>query len=132
MNNMSDMFHENVDDETLDTLFAVMAKADHHQFQVLTKRPERMMYFSMKFDIPSNVWMGVSVEDVATVQRLDILQQVKADVRFVSAEPLLADISDEMFKHLKWLDWVSLAARPVGPCRPMDICGASALGRTVR
>ena len=120
VNSMSDMFHENIDDETLDTLFAVMAKADHHQFQVLTKRPERMLEFSIRFGIPPNVWMGVSVESVQTVPRLEILEQVTADIRFVSAEPLLEDIASAMRPHLAWLDWIIVGGETGMRARPMD------------
>ena len=121
VNSMSDMFHEKVTDSTLDTLFTVMTKADHHEYQVLTKRPERMLEFSERFPIPKNVWMGVSVEDVATVPRLEILEDVRADVRFVSAEPLIQNISDELFKHLKWLDWVIVGGETGIRARPMDV-----------
>lgn len=121
VNSMSDMFHPNVSDETIDTLFAVMAKADHHQFQVLTKRPERMLSFSIGFGIPPNVWMGVSVENVETLSRLDYLEQVKADVRFVSAEPLLGNISPQIQPYLKWLNWVIVGGESGVKARPMNI-----------
>lgn len=42
VNSMSDLFHEQIPDSYIDLVFAVMAAARHHTFQVLTKRPERM------------------------------------------------------------------------------------------
>jgi protein gp37 len=120
VNSMSDLFHEDVPDEFIDQVFAVMALAKQHTFQVLTKRPERMREYARgnwqprmmghmrKFGrIPDgrgvmlqtingnlpNVWLGVSVEDQATAdQRIPILLQTPAAVRWISAEPLLGPI----------------------------------------
>jgi protein gp37 len=122
VNSMSDLFHENVSDEILDKIFAVMALAPIHKFIVLTKRAERMRaYLSVdrrnawalaadslamndcidrrevieeyaSWPLP-NVWLGVSVEDQATAfARIPLLLQTPAAVRFISAEPLLGPI----------------------------------------
>jgi protein gp37 len=121
VNSMSDLFHENIRDEWRDKIFAVMALASQHTFQVLTKRPERMRTYiesRMRADIFGrawgveekldkalrksvhaayhplpNVWLGVSVEDQKTANaRIPLLLQTPAAVRFISAEPLLGPI----------------------------------------
>lgn len=120
VNSMSDLFHEQVPDEFIDQVFAMMALCPHHQFQVLTKRPERMRdYITAKYrsmlvdqrmaelrrDQPAspwsggctlplpNVWLGVSVEDQKTAdERIPLLLETPAAVRWVSAEPLLGPL----------------------------------------
>ncbi len=119
VNSMSDLFHENVTDEMRDKIFAVMALCPQHTFQVLTKRPERMLDYAsgetrfaqiaafadafaakMGWDewIPQwplpNVWLGVSVENQkAADERISLLLQTLAAVRFISAEPLLGPVN---------------------------------------
>jgi protein gp37 len=99
VNSMSDLFHEDVPFIFIDAVFSVMSDIDHHIYQVLTKRPQRMLEFfkwkSDEFGIPwqpkPNVWLGVSVEDQkAADERIPLLLQVPAAVRFLSCEPLLA------------------------------------------
>jgi len=127
VNSMSDLFHEKVTDDQLDQIFAVMALTPHHTYQILTKRPERMLkYFEWcerrhnsagkpisfcrvdaieeataqwshcweikKFPLP-NVWLGVSVENQkAAGDRIPLLLQTPAAVRFLSCEPLLEEV----------------------------------------
>lgn len=100
---MSDLFHEDVPFKIIDFLINVMRKAGQHTFQVLTKRPERMLefytwkqthikHFDWKF--PKNVWLGVTAENQEQAnKRIPILLQIPAAVRFVSCEPLLGPIS---------------------------------------
>lgn len=111
VNSMSDLFHESIPTEWVLRIFEVMACAKHHQFQVLTKRPERMKYLlhypdDGKFHGDSaehhrllmtqplpNVWLGVSVEDQKTAdERIPVLLQTPAAVRWLSVEPLLGPI----------------------------------------
>jgi protein gp37 len=119
VNSMSDLFHEAVPNEFIDIVFAVMATAKKHIFQVLTKRPERMVeYFrepvraeliydaafkvgykgamcgGTKAPIPvPNVHLGVSCEDQETAdERIPLLLQAPAAVRFISYEPALAGV----------------------------------------
>ena len=95
--NQSDLFGEWVTNEMIDRVFHIMALCPQHIFQVLTKRPERMeQYFGrdnpVHFPLP-NVWLGVSVENQATAdERIPLLLQTPAAVRFISAEPLLAPV----------------------------------------
>lgn len=122
-----DLFAENVPDEWIDHVFAVMALAPHHTFQVLTKRSKRMRSYLTALDrepirdtirrmakaIPSpmpkfesmlvpppNVWLGVSAEDQQRAdERIPDLLATPAVVRFVSAEPLLGPIDFTEVMH---------------------------------
>jgi len=97
---MSDLFHSSVPFDFISQVFDVMAMADWHTFQVLTKRPGRMAHFAEKVwpchrpegEWPKNVWAGTSVESQKYAPRLDMLARVPAQVRFVSAEPLLGPL----------------------------------------
>lgn len=107
VNSMSDLFHDTVPLRFVDDVFQVMARARHHIFQVLTKRPDRLVLWhrgawGMK-PIPPNVWMGVSVESAAYAWRVERLRQVEARVRFISAEPLLGPIGDLDLNGIDWL-----------------------------
>lgn len=137
VNSMSDLFHEQVPFEFIDEVFATMARAKQHTFQVLTKRPDRMLAY-FKSSKPSsavdgfmdwgwgetvwplpNVWMGVSVEDRRHgVQRIEKLRAVPAVVRFVSAEPLLEDLGDF---SLDGIDWVIAGGESGAQARPMPV-----------
>ncbi len=88
---MTDLFADFVKDEWINNILAVMALCPQHTFQVLTKRPERMKeYFSVA---SSNVWLGTSVERQQEAdERIPLLMQTPAAVRFISAEPLLGPI----------------------------------------
>jgi len=105
VNSMSDLMHEDVPDEFIAEVFAIMARCQQHTFQLLTKRPERLHAFcnaeTRWWDIASkhygkplpNVWLGVSVEDQATAdERIPLLLDTPAAIRFLSCEPLLAPI----------------------------------------
>jgi protein gp37 len=129
VNSVSDLFHEDVPDEFLQRVFVIMARTPQHTYQILTKRPERMLNFFMRralvethddlfwlaanrWPLP-NVWLGVSVEDQkAADDRIPLLLKVPAAVRFLSCEPLLGPIdlfgwlcepTDETYRLLsKW------------------------------
>ena len=97
---MGDLFHEDVPDEFIVDVFATMYQASQHTFQLLTKRPERMRAFAAEMCrrgvlpwTPNNVWLGVSVENqVRADERIPLLLDTPAAVRFVSAEPLLGEL----------------------------------------
>jgi protein gp37 len=103
VNSMSDLFHENVPEDFIADVFAVMEQVPRHTFQVLTKRADRLTDLAPSLPWPDNVWMGVSVEDMRVAERVDRLREVPAAVRFISAEPLLGSLSD---LDLDGLDWV--------------------------
>jgi len=94
VNSMSDLFHEQVPDAFIKRVWQTMRAASRHTFQVLTKRPERMRAFVQRYYpealFSSNVWLGVSVENQrAADERIPLLLQTPAAVRFLSCEPLL-------------------------------------------
>ncbi len=161
VNSMSDLFHEALSDQDIERVFAVMGIAERHTFQVLTKRPERMrsfigsrprdgmkperaviltelgpragVHYSLPWPLP-NVWLGVSVEDQATAdERIPLLLQTPAAVRFVSYEPALGPVDfaqylpDEQIGgvHLEtWLDWIIYGGESGPGARPNNIAWA--------
>jgi protein gp37 len=93
VNSMSDLFHEALDDDDIDRVFAVMKAASRHTFQVLTKRADRMCRYGHLTEVVPNVWLGVSVEDQKTAdERIPLLLETPAAVRFVSYEPALGPV----------------------------------------
>jgi protein gp37 len=112
VNSMSDLFHEGIPDAYVAAVFDVMARADQHVFQVLTKRHDRLAELAPRLPWPENVWMGVSIENRRFVDRADRLREVPAAVRFISAEPLLGRLEG---LDLTGIDW--LMGRPVAEGR---------------
>jgi protein gp37 len=116
VNSMSDLFHHSVPVDFIKRVFATMAKAHWHQFQILTKRSGRLLAISDQLDWPPNTWMGVSVETAAYKGRIDHLRETRAAVKFLSLEPLLDALGP---LNLDGIDWVIVggesgpAARPV-------------------
>ena len=118
VNSMSDLFHEEVPLAYIRRVFDVMRRASQHQFQVLTKRAERMAELAGKLAISSNVWMGVSVENAQYTSRIDALRGVNATVRFLSIEPLLGPLS---VLDLDRIHWVIVGGESGPGARPMDV-----------
>jgi len=158
VNSMGDLFHEDCPDEWIDQLFAVMALCPQHTFQVLTKRAKRMRQYltarngmgnaaicrainaipsalgnrhgALEMPLP-NVWLGVSTERQQEAdERIPLLLQTPATVRFISAEPLLEPIN--LFDYIgPWgptpqslqappeLDWVIVGGESGADARPM-------------
>jgi protein gp37 len=103
VNSMSDLFHERIPVEFIRQVFASMEEAHWHTFQVLTKRPERVVELADALPWPKNVWMGVSIENRRFVHRADLLRAIPADVRFISAEPLLGPLEGLDLREIHWL-----------------------------
>lgn len=103
VNSMSDLFHERIPDAFIAEVFAVMERADHHIFQVLTKREDRLLDLAPDLPWPENIWMGVSIENRRFVHRADALRSVPAKVRFISAEPLLGRLEGLALDGIDWL-----------------------------
>lgn len=103
VNSMSDLFHEQVPDDYIARVFDVMVEAEHHVFQVLTKREDRLRELAPTLPWPSNIWMGVSIENRRFVHRADALREVPASVRFISAEPLLGRLDGLDLSQIDWL-----------------------------
>ena len=103
VNSMSDLFHEKVPEEYIRQVFDVMEEAGQHTFQVLTKRAERVRDLAPALPWPSNVWLGVSVENKYWTCRIDALRDVPAAVRFLSCEPLLGPLNNLDLTGVHWV-----------------------------
>lgn len=133
---MSDLFHEALLNKDISDVLDVMDKARKHNFLVLTKRPERMKkIFSAAYGTRGplpNLWLGVSVEDQATAnERIPLLLEMPAEVRWVSYEPALGSVDFGRWLHAPFtegfcdvggrLDWI-VAGGESGPgARPCDL-----------
>ena len=113
VDSMTDLFHEEIPDEYVRRVFAVMQQTPRHVFHVFTKRHARLLELAPSLPWPANVWMGVTVERDDYVCRADALRQVPAAVRFVCAEPLLGPLQS---LALSGIDWV-VAGGESGPLR---------------
>jgi len=133
VNSMSDLFHEAVPDAFIHRVFMVMAKANQHTFQVLTKRPARMLDYLKATNPLRNVWLGVSVENQHFAdERIPLLLQTPAAVRFISAEPLLGpiDIVGTICKQpvgTPALGWVIVGGESGSGARPFDLAWARSI-----
>ena len=103
VNSMSDLFHRDVPLEFIQKVFAVMREAWWHQFQVLTKRSERLLELNPSLNWPSNVWMGVSVENQDYTFRIDELRKTDAETKFLSLEPLLGPLPQLDLDGIHWV-----------------------------
>lgn len=118
VNSMSDLFHERVPNEYIQLVFGVMRRAHWHRFQVLTKRGDRLSSLSPEIEWPTNVWMGVSVENLDYLSRVDQLRSTNARVKFLSLEPLLGPLDD---LKLNGIDWVIVGGESGPRARGMNI-----------
>lgn len=138
VDSMSDLFHKEVPFEVMERVFAIMAQCPQHTFQILTKRPERIVDWFQQIDVFKkgklqlwldgmaneipwplpNVWLGVSVEDQQSAdERIPHLLKVPAAVRFLSCEPLLGRVN--LANYISGIDQV-IAGGESGPSsRPM-------------
>ena len=111
VNSMSDLFHDAVPLTYIQQVFDVMGRAYWHQFQVLTKRAERLGELSANLDWQRQVWMGVSVENEKYLHRIDHLRKTEARVKFLSLEPLIGPLPN---MNLRGIDW-AIAGGESGP-----------------
>lgn len=118
VNSMSDLFHARVPLGFVRDVFAVIADTPQHTYQVLTKRSTRLPRVAEKLDWPSNLWMGVSVEDSSELSRVDDLRAVPAAVRFLSCEPLIGPLDG---LDLTGIDWLIIGGESGSDARPMDV-----------
>jgi protein gp37 len=116
VNSMSDLFHNDVPLEFIQRVFKVMRQASWHRFQVLTKRPERLLELNSQFEWPVNVWMGVSIENQSYTFRIDHLRKTNAHIKFLSLEPLLGPLPE---LDLQGIDWVIVGGESGPGARPM-------------
>jgi protein gp37 len=118
VNSMSDLFQTAVPEKFIRQVWSVMEEAHWHTFQILTKRPDRMkdILQDCNFPILKNVWLGTSVESQETIERISILRNTPAHVRFISFEPLIAPIIEPNLKGIHW----AIVGGESGPgARPM-------------
>lgn len=122
VNSMSDVFHAHFSADLIARVFDVMNRAHWHQFQLLTKRPERAARLATRFLWTENIWIGTSIEDMRVAKRADHLRRItQASVRFVSAEPLLGPLDT---LELERIDWVIAGGESGAGYRPVNLAWA--------
>jgi len=117
VNSMSDLFHMEVPLAYIQDVFAVMLRANWHQYQVLTKRADRLLELGPRLPWAPQIWMGVSVESSEYVSRIDDLRKTGAFVKFLSLEPLIGPLRN---LNLRGIDWVIVGGESGPGARPMD------------
>jgi protein gp37 len=113
---MGDLFHEAVPEQFIQQVFAVMNKNARHNFQVLTKRANRLEDLAKNLVWTKNIWAGVTVESSAHLDRIHSLKHVPASIRFLSLEPLLSSVSN---LALDGIDWVIVGGESGTDKRPL-------------
>lgn len=105
VNSMSDLFWDQVPNSYRHKVVDIIEETPWHEYQVLTKRPEIMLQFSRERELPKNFWAGTTIENDKVRHRINLLQDVKASLRFVSAEPLIGPIhfSDNDLDGIHWM-----------------------------
>jgi protein gp37 len=117
VNSMSDLFHKDVPASYIKQVFDVMRRAHWHQYQVLTKRSERLRELAPQLPWEPQIWMGVSVENEDYLYRIDDLRHTSAQIKFLSIEPLLGPLPK---LNLRGIDWVIVGGESGPGSRPMD------------
>lgn len=117
VNSMSDLFHDDVPAEFIRRVFEIMCRADWHQYQVLTKRAERVEALGPSLPWRPHIWMGVSVENGEYTFRIDHLRRTPALLRFLSLEPLLGPLPN---LDLAGIGWVIVGGESGSGARPMS------------
>ena len=118
VNSMSDLFHESVPSAFIEAVFEVMNRASRHSFQVLTKRPSRVVELNRRLRWTPNIWLGTSIEsEQMACERLALLKETGARTKFLSLEPLLGPL-----RHLslEGIDWVIVGGESGPGARRMD------------
>lgn len=105
VNSMSDLFHKDVPIEYIQNIFSVMKDNPQHIFQILTKRADILYCHDREglLDWSPNIWMGVTVEDISVTDRIDLLRETGAKVKFLSCEPLLSDLPKLNLTNINWV-----------------------------
>jgi len=104
VNSMSDLFHDFVSESFIADVWSVMERTPHHHYQILTKRPDRMLEIvthSIRKILP-NVWLGTSIENAAAASRIDALRSIPAAIRFISFEPLIGSVGSIDLSGIHW------------------------------
>ncbi len=103
LNSMSDLFHKEVPSNYIREVFHMMNSTPQHTYQVLTKRPERVLELANHLTWSQNIWMGVSIENEKVMNRLAILRKIPAKLRFLSLEPLIGPLPHLNLAKIKWV-----------------------------
>jgi protein gp37 len=118
VNSMSDLFHKDVPDDFILDIFSTMRQAQQHQYQILTKRVERLAELSPELSWQENIWMGATVEAADYKYRIDYLRYTGAKIKFLSLEPLLGNLGE---LNLDEIDWVIVGGESGPGARPVEI-----------
>lgn len=113
---MADIFHDTIPFSFIDKIMDTIIKTPQHRYQILTKRAGRMAEYFSHFDVPENVWLGVTVESQSEKPRIDFLRNLQASINFISCEPLLEDLGD---LNLTNIDWIIVGGESGVKARPM-------------
>jgi len=113
---MSDLFHADVPTLFIDKIMMTITNTPWHRYQILTKRADRMYDYFQSHTIPSNAWLGVTVESKSSLTRINYLQMLDSQIRFLSCEPLLEDLGS---LDLTNIDWVIVGGESGPKARPM-------------
>ena len=113
---MGDLFHENVPAAFLDKVMKTIEATPQHRYQLLTKRANRMADYFRKRPVPSNAWLGVTIEAQASKERINLLRGLDAKIRFLSCEPLIENLHD---LDLNGIHWVIVGGESGPLARPM-------------
>lgn len=114
---MSDLFHKDVPFEFVDKVLSVIERTPQHRYQILTKRAERMAEYFRIHKVPTNAWLGVTVDVQTSKYRIDALRGIhNAPIRFLSCEPLLEDLGQ---LNLHGIDWIIVGGESGNMARPM-------------
>lgn len=113
---MSDLFHEDVPEEFINKVIEIIKQTPWHKYQILTKRAKRMYEYFSQHIIPTNTWLGVTVDVKSSLKRIDYLRHLPAPIKFLSCEPLLEDLEDI---NLTGIDWVIVGGESGPKARPM-------------
>ena len=116
VNSMSDLFHEDVPLDYIKEVFRIMNEADWHHYQILTKRANQLAEYAEQLPWQPHIWMGVSVETALYQERIELLRQTPAMIKFLSFEPLLGPLPD---LDLHGIDWVIVGGESGPGSRPM-------------
>ncbi|MDE7174844.1 MAG: phage Gp37/Gp68 family protein [Helicobacter sp.] len=103
VNSMSDLFHEKMEVAFLDEIMQIIWQTPHHQYQILTKRPQQMRNYFLDKKIPDNIWLGVTIESAQVKKRVNFIRDLPAKIKWISCEPLLNDLGRI---DLGGIDWV--------------------------
>ncbi|MHB1921097.1 MAG: DUF5131 family protein [Chitinophagaceae bacterium] len=117
VNSMSDLFHPEIPFSFIQKIFEVMNDHPQHVFQILTKRSDVLLRYSSQLIWGENIWMGVSVENLKVVHRIDDLRKTGAKIKFLSCEPLIGPLPN---MNLKGIDWVIAGGESGWKARPME------------